>query len=521
MDMRFTMNMGYVIEKSICIGLGLLVSSAIFLGCDLNIAPTDSVTEEVYWQRVSDAETAVNAVYAEMDGRIMGLDNRTDIAFAQVGPLQPSDGTVTGYWDRYYRGVRRANDVVTNIDQIEFGDLTKLERLEAEARFLRAYFYTQLTSLWGDVPLILEPLNIDDHVGRTDREEVVDFIIDELDDIIASNSLPPSYSGSDVGRATHGAAQSLKARAALRNERWAVARDAAQAVIESGIYELYPDYEELFHYEGQNSSEVIFDRQYADDGDNYNAFGLSAASLGGGSGVEPIHNIYLKYRLDDGEYDITDFDDREEAYENLDPRWGYSVFYTGQPIGNSIYDSSPTSSTPDRVNDTETATELGYNLKKYIDYEDDAESPSTGSINMIHIRYADVLLMYAEAKIQLNEIDQSVYDAINEVRQRPTVELDPIDESTHPDAEALMEYIMDERAREFAFEGLRLFDIMRWGIGEEVTGPVLGAHFERDGEVYLQDVGYTRTFSDHHHLWPIPQSEVNSNSEITENNPGY
>jgi starch-binding outer membrane protein, SusD/RagB family len=128
------------------------------------------------------------------------------------------------------------------------------------------------------------------------------------------------------------------------------------------------------------------------------------------------------------------------------------VFYTGQPIGDNIYDSSPNSGTPDQVGVTETTTELGYNLKKYIDYENDSSSPSTGSINMIHIRYADVLLMYAEAKVMLNEIDQSVYDAINEVRQRPTVEVYTIDETSHPDAESLMQFIMDERARELALK---------------------------------------------------------------------
>ncbi|MEX2639533.1 MAG: RagB/SusD family nutrient uptake outer membrane protein [Balneolales bacterium] len=502
-----------------------LMMCAVLVGCDsgLDIAPTGSVTEDSYWGRDSDARLAVNAVYAEMDGRTMGLDNRTDIGYAQLGPLVASDGTVEGNWNRYYRGIRKANDVVTNIGQVEIGDPDLLERLEAEARFLRAYYYTQLTSLWGDVPLILEPLNINDHTPRTARDQIVDFIIDELDAIIDNQTLPVTYSGDNVGRATHGAAQSLKARVALRNERWGPARDAALDVMESDVYELYPDYVKLFHYEGQNSSEVIFDRQYATNGSNYNAFGLSASSIGGGSGIEPIHNLYLKYRLDETEYDITSFNDPSEAYDNLDPRWAHTVFYTGQPIGDGdIYDSSPTSSTPDRVNRFETTTELGYNLKKYIDYENDIESPSTGSINMIHIRYADVLLMYAEAKVQLDEIDATVYSAINEVRERPTVDLDPITEITHPDGEALMDYLMDERAREFAFEGLRLFDVHRWGIGDEVAGPVPGAHYQREnGEIYLQSVGYTRTFNDYHHLWPIPQEEVNSNSAINDNNPGY
>lgn len=527
--------MNIIMKKFII--FSLIICTVVLFGCDdgLVLSPTGSVTEEVYWERDSDAVLAVNAVYGELDDLTMvkQLDSVTDLAFrALTGPgtlydvgqgnIVPANDAINGIWNRYYRGVRKANDVITNIGSVEMGDEALLERVEAEARFLRAYFYTQLTSLWGDVPLILEPIEINEHVGRTNREEIVDFIIDELNTIIAANSLPMSYEGSNVGRATHGAAQSLKARVALRNERWEIARDAAQDVIESGVYQLYPDYEELFRYDGQNSSEVIFDRQYSAAGQNYNAFTYSASSLGGNSTVEPIHRLYLKYRLDEDEYDITAFNDPSEAYENLDPRWDYTVFYTGQPIGNSTYDSRPSSSTADRVNSTETATEHGYNMKKWIDYANDSGNPSNGSINMILIRYADVLLMYAEAKIQLGEIDQSVYDAINEVRERPSVELDPISAVTHPDADALMNYMMDERAREFAFEGLRLFDMNRWQIGEEKTGLVQGAHFINSaGEVYLQNVNFTRSFSEHHYLWPIPQPEVNSNSAINENNPGY
>src|SRR5690606_28922085 len=120
----------------------------------------------------------------------------------------------------------------------------------------------------------LEPLEINDHRSRNEKGEVVDFIISELDMIISSNSLPLSYS-SEIGRATHGAALALKARVAIRNGRFEMARDAAQQVMDLGVYALYPHYGELFQYAGQNSSEVIFDRQYAVGGDTYNGFSYS------------------------------------------------------------------------------------------------------------------------------------------------------------------------------------------------------------------------------------------------------
>ncbi len=517
-------------KKSIFFTLGILVSMTVFFGCEdgLDILPTGAVSEEIFWQRASDADAALMAAYAELDDLTMvkQLDGVTDIAYragsgpgtlhdVTAGNIVASNSAITGIWNRYYRGIRKANDVIANVGTVQIGDPDVLNRIEAEARFLRAYYYTQLTSLWGDVPLITEPIPITEHVGRTARNDVVNFVIQELDGIINSGSLSPGYSSNNVGRATLGAAHALKARIALRNSNWTVARDAALAVIDMGIYELYPNYGNLFMYEGQNSQEVIFDRQYETGGNTYNAFAYSASSIGGNSIVEPIHKLYQKYEFNGPQ-------NPDDPYENIDPRWDFTVFYTGQPIGNSTYDSRPSSSTADRVNSTEASTQHGYNLKKWVDYENDSGNPSDGSINMILIRYADVLLMYAEAKIELGELDQSVYDAINEVRGRPSVEMPPIGDNLTQ--EELREIVRNERVVELAFEGLRLYDMNRWEIGEEKVGQVFGAHFinPETGEFYLQSIGFTRSFNPNRdYLWPIPQSEVNSNSAITQNNPGY
>jgi starch-binding outer membrane protein, SusD/RagB family len=522
-------------KKFMYVNLGLLLSLAVFIGCDdgLVFSPAGSVTQDIYWQRASDAETAVNAAYAELDDltMVLQLDGVTDIAYragsgpgtlhdVTAGNIVASNSAITGIWNRYWRGVRKANDVVVNIGQVEQGDPSLLNRVEAEARFLRAYFYTQLTTLWGDVPFILEPLEINEHVGRTSKDEIVNFIIDELDEIINSNALPQSYSGNNIGRATHGAALALKARVALRNEMWAAARDAAQEVMNLGVYELYPDYQGLFQREGQNSPEIIFDRQYTEGGNTYNAFAYSASSIGGNSIVEPIHKFYQKFEFDGPQ-------NPDDPYENIDPRWDYTVYYSGQPIagGSRIYDSTPNqihgTNTADRVNSTEASTQHGYNLKKWVDYEAYSGNPSNGSTNMILIRYADVLLMYAEAKVELDDIDQTVYDALNEIRNRPTVEMPEI-EGPHTQAE-LREIVRNERVVELGFEGLRLYDMNRWNIGEEKQGEVFGAHFRNEsGEWYLQSIGFTRQFNPNRdYLWPIPNSEMNANDEITQNNPGY
>ncbi len=508
------------------IGMAYLLLAMV--GCDqgLDLVPPGEVSELIYWQQEKDARLAVNGIYVELDGQLMvkELDAVTDIGFrapsgpgslhdVSMGSFDPVNAAIGSQWDRYYRGVQRANNVLTNIGRIEQGDPELLSRYEAEARFLRAFFYTQLSSLWGDVPLIVEPLDVTGQVGRTSKEDVVDFVIAELDQIIQGNQLPLSYS-QDIGRATMGAALALKARVAYRNERYAVARDAAKAVMDLGIYELYPNYEELFHYAGQNSSEVIFDRQYTVGGDTYNAFSFSAASIGGGSVVEPTHNLFLKYGYKGPQ-------NPNDPFENIDPRWSYTSYYTDQPIGSSTFNSLPDSPTPDRVRSTEFSTVHGYNLKKWVDYEADRSNPNTGSINMILIRYADVLLMYAESKIELNEIDESVYEAINSVRQRPTVEMPPI--TAGKTQEELRSIIRDERAVELAFEGLRLFDMNRWRIGEDKIGTVEGLYYlnETTGQWETITSGLNRNFrSDRDYLWPIPQNEIEINDEITQN-PNY
>ncbi|MDF9799418.1 hypothetical protein OKW21_004681 [Catalinimonas alkaloidigena] len=510
----------------------LFFAACLLMGCEdgfdtgLDLQPTGAVSEDIFWNDESDARLAVNAIYNELDNTqmVIELDGITDIGFrsasnvptfndVRLGEIDPSNGTITNIWNRYYRGIRKANDAILNIGLLEDGDAEELARLEAEARFLRAYYYTQLTSLWGDVPLILEPLEINDQRPANDKAEIVDFIIEELDDIINANALPLSYSEGNIGRATHGAALTLKARVALRNDMYDMVVDATTAVMDLGIYALYPHYGELFQFSGQNSQEVIFDRQYAVGGSTYNAFGYSAASIGGGSAVEPMHGLFEKYEYNGPV-------NPDNPFENIDPRWDFTAYYTGEPIGNSTFNSWPSSNTPDRISSTEFSTIYGYNLKKWIDYETYAANPDIGSINMILMRYADVLLMYAEAKIELGDIDASVYDAINQIRQRPTVEMPAI--TPGKSQEELREIVRNERAVELAFEGLRIYDINRWQIGEVKAGLLQGMYYinESSGEWEILDLGVQANFEERDYLWPIPQSEMDIN-DVLEQNTGY
>lgn len=490
----------------------------------LDKIPTGSVSELIFWQTENDAYLAVNAAYRELDGYyFVELESTTDLAMhspssaqwmydVAVGTIDPTNYSIRDFWRRYWIGVRKANDPINNIDRIQTGDPALLARLKAEARFLRAYYYTMLTSFWGDVPLVTAPLVIQDKVSRTSKSEVVDFIISELDAI--TNTLPVSYSSANVGRATRGAALALKARVALYNGRYAAARDAAKAVMDLGIYDLYPNYEKLFWYEGMNSKEVVFSRQYAVGYEYANYASFASPSLGGGTNIDPLRGYLLKHEYKGPK-------DPENEYANLDPRFGYTVFYPGSvlPTG-EIYDSRPSSTTADRIAASEFATNYGFNLKKGLDWARDGNNPAQSTKSFILIRYADVLLMYAEAKIELNELDDSVYDAINRVRTRPTVEMPAI---TKGKSQAeLRQILRNERTVELAFEGLRLFDMNRWQLGSLKGVLAEGIRYKNDaGQWVVFNRNLVRGFrADRDYVWPIPQEEIEVNPNIGQN-PNY
>ncbi len=521
--------------KNYIYAICLLIFTPILISCEdsLEFFPTDSISEAVFWKQEKDAIFAVNAIYRELDDvkMVIRLDGITDIGYVRngwyslyrlgMGTHDALDADAEGVWNSYFVGIRRANDVLNNIDKIKNANPDLIKRLKGEAKFLRAYYYTNLTSLWGDVPLILKPLRIDEFVARNNKKEVVDFIIAELDEIISSDMLPKSYSGDDIGRATIGAALALKARVCIRNERWQEAAEASRSVIDLGIYELHPSYGDLFKYAGTNSNEIIFSKQFAKGSAVYNAFEWGPYSIGGNSSVEPIRKLFTKYEYS-GPKDSIDF------YKNIDPRWGFTVYYPGSIIGvknggQMIYNSYPhaNNTSLDKILTRDFTTSHGWNVRKYIDYESDVNNPNQGSIDLILIRFADVLLMYAESKIELNQIDQSVYDAINAVRTRPTVELPEI--QTGKSQAQLREIVRNERCVELAFEGLRLYDLNRWKIGNEKAGLVEGFdYFDEDKKQYLVwNINVSRTFNpDRDYLWPIPQREIDLNKLMSQN-PGY
>lgn len=524
-----------------------------FCGCEkdlLETFPRNELQDENFWNSETDVISAVNAMYAFLPGYSeVEWDRFTDIATTnspasamiqiEMGEHNASTALFASKWNGGYSAIRAANYFLENVDkvleEVPTMDEEKLNRFKAEVRFVRAFFYVRLTILFGDVPLVTKTLDEEEARAQTRnaQDEIWDFVDAEFTEI--ANYLPESYGGEDIGRITKGAALAMNARAMLYAGRWEQAATSAKSVIDLNVYSLDPNYGELFGYAGQNNSGVILDRQYASDVASHNFFNQSApVSLNGDVGISPTRILVEAYETENG---LSIFEDPDfnplNPYQNRDPRLDYTLFIPtfsddvpGEVLfNNNNYDPRPGSGTGDEVEVDFFRTKTGFSMNKYIN-EQDKDDRSNGGVNFILIRYADVLLMYAEAKIEAGQVDDSVFEAVNQVRER--VGMPSIVSGSVNDAQ-LLEAVRHERLVELALEGLRFFDLRRWRTAEDImNGPIEGMYYIPIGEQTesaniktLRYSGTIRSFNpDRDYLFPIPQQEILLLPNI-EQNAGY
>ena len=546
-------------QLAVALTLGLAVATA---ACDdefLTTLPQDEISDVIFWQTERDFNMAVTAVYRSvLDTDQFFIEGTTDHLYSKkdwtvnhayaMGHQDATSGWSSDIWGRLYEGISRANEVLTRLETSD-ADLPAEFRtqIEAQARFLRGYFYHELLWLYGGVPIYRSVPTIEEarEASRATREEVFSLVVEDLR--AAADGLPVSWSASEYGRATKGAALAYIARASLyeashqeyregnaarANELYRMAADAAQEVMDLEVYDLYPNYRNLFTYAGEGSAEVIFDYQHVQGVNGWSAFGWFAPhSLGGVVDIHPTRALVDEYRMTDGMtieesplYDPSPpvIEGGEVVslgmYANRDPRLYATVIHPGAEFNGAVFNPYPESPTADRLDRSNfNNTETGFVMKKYVDPEDITERNNSG-INIIKMRYADVLLMYAEAKIELGEWnDPAVEAALNEIRDRvdmPDVEL--------TSQEQAIELVRNERAVELGTEGMRLADIRRWGIAEDVMpGQPAGMDIWEDGDIVTVFGTWQRSFSaPRDYLWPIPVGERDLNDNLAQN-PGY
>ncbi|PWS26660.1 RagB/SusD family nutrient uptake outer membrane protein [Pedobacter yonginense] len=512
-----------------------------------------------------------------------GSDQEDLMALGDNGPFVNGNGIPTSAWSNAYTLISRANSFLEGIKAGQAATpAAAYNRMRAEALVLRAWSYYHLMAWFGDVPFITAPLAPSDYETQTRvaKATIADRLYADLDE--AWNNLPAQ---NDRGRVNKGVAYGLKAKIAMLTKNYTLAAAASKAVIDANIYSLNPNFMNLFSLAGQNANagnEILFMTQLPSDNANplsYLQIGLLPRQVLGTSGNNyPTQALIDKFECTDGKrIDQSPIYDPANPSRNRDKRLGWTIFMPGdemnvatganvslpyqnpvQRIQYNIYTDvviryNWTTNTfvnvagnPDYVSSSNSVWQfgstgsvggVGYCWRKYID---PAQNAFAGKSGYILMRYADILLTYAEAKIELNQIDGTVSSAINLVRTRAgQPALSAISQDSY------RQLVRRERGVEFAMEGIRYIDLIRWGIyNEAVNGPIVGAaKIPTDvpaiptftaGTKDLNDIpdytasaakrissrNQTRLTTPKHTLWPIPQGEIDKNQNLTQN-PGW
>lgn len=536
--------------------LSLLVTA--LLSCrKLDQPITREFTETAFWRDEQDALDALAACYENMfaDEYFFTNESLSDNAYYKdqenygavgkigSGSFDASNGRITGEWSYHFTCIRKCNIVEGNIDRVSGMNETLKNRILAEARFIRAYAYFQLITWYSDVPFFTNLITIDEArtISRTDKNTILKFVLDELNAIqtnLPVNSYsggPGNYEEKDKGRITRGAAIALRARVNLYNGAWQEVVNDCEKLInktENGAYSLLPDYRSIFSVSREYSSEVIFDLQYG-GGRTYGIQRFFLPQTVGllRSNLVPTQDLVDDYIMLNGKSirEAGSGYNENDPYTDRDPRFEATILHHGSKI--TDFDgreqtilTQPGSNPPTNTVDDQGASSTGYYFYKY--YDPTAANYASG-LNLILIRYAEVLLMYAEAKNELGQMNATVWDqTIGALRTRAKfTAAGALAFNGSLSQAALREVIRRERRSELAFEGLRIFDIRRWKIADQVLNrPVRGIKvssgaFNKDPNGYI--IVERRTFVDpKHYLWPVPVFERDQNKNLSQN-PGW
>ena len=490
----------------------LIIVALSFSGCMedyLEEEAFNDFTEANFYTSDDDFVFIVNGVYEPLDGVQSDLvfQNSWYSAVGSAADFNNFDefdnvqlpSMVSGIWNDMYTGITRSNSALERMSEYQFTDMNLGTRLEAETRFLRAYYYFNLVRLYGDVPFIDEALtnfsSIDDVVNasavpRTSTETIYQAIISDLQFAAANLSTLEDMRGTpDMGRASQEAANTVLGLVYLTRGDYADAETTLLQVEGSSGLELTPDYSCVT---GSNTIEAIFEIQFAGESASSRQALANAIVPKGAPGIspeEPTGNIYAELRF-------------FHSFDTADAR--YKAFFR------TSYEDDGT------VNWWQFAEPMPH-FKKYEDPDDD-----TSPINQPLFRYADLLLMIAEAKVQNGKPVSEAEPYINQVRNRAGIP----DITTGLTPEQFMDSLFVERNKELCLEGHEFFDAKRFGkLISEVQASV---QYNEDFKSMYPDTAVLATpraadvnIDETNLLWPLPTNTLERNDAINENNPGY
>ena len=478
--------------------LSTYIALAVLLtaGCSkefLDKTPPDRLPEEGFINSDARALAVVNAAYIPLtSNNLFGNDNislrlfdppagdviLTAAISGQVFnrfAFSADDPHLMAFYSGLYEGVYRSNVVIERVPPVEMDETLKA-RYVGEAKFLRALYYFYLVSNWGDVPLFTKPFEKpeDALVAKSPMADIYAVMISDLNDAI--NSLPVSYGANDLGRATQGAAKSLLGKTYLYMKDYENAEKYLGEVIASGTYGLMENFDHIINRNYENNKESIFEIQFA------------SAAAGATWNVSDAREYHNWPQVNGGSSELSPTQSIVDEFEPGDPRLDFSLFhYEGQPFAPELTTSQLNLDTYKK-----SWSPTGYNIRK-------GQVPvlfiNARGTNFPLIRYADVLLMYAEAANELNMRDEA-RNAVNQVRQRPSVNMPELTVAQTDTKEKMFDAIVHERRVELAFEQHRFSDLKRWELADEE----------------LAYLGYTAR----HRYFPLPQLELDVNPNLVQ-----
>lgn len=549
--------------------------------CDnLDLNPLSEGSSENWYSNETEIEMAVKDLYRDNFWPLDNEDKTDNFVYRETtskilsGTFNGQESDVTTLWSNQYKAIARANTILANMEEAKSLGISdaKLEQFEAEALFARASMYARLVSYFGDIIYVTEVIGMDEAftIGRTPKSEIIPKIYEDYDK--AAAILPVKYSGTSSQRATKGAALALKARFALYMGDWETAAEAAKKCMELDVYKLYPDFGKLFLSTTKNAEESIFLLPRSIENKvtlgNWTVMNELPRNTGGWGAFAPSWDLLAAFTCTDGlPIDESPLFDPHNPFNNRDPRCTATIVefgtrhvgfeYNPHPDAVEVmnYNTGKMQKNNDARVNAQFASFNGLLWKKRID-ETWLQNGLDTDPDKVIIRYADVLLMYAEAKIELGQIDESVLNAINQVRAR-AYGVDVADTGQYPavtttDQSRLRNIIRVERRVEFANEGLRYMDLVRWKLASKaLTRPNYGMLYpvsllrekvvdkglwfwpsipdiDEDGIAdfsAMEKAGLIaplspRLWNDRQYLWPIPTKEILINENIKQN-PGY
>lgn len=534
-----------------------LIGLVSFSSCaEMEYPPSDRYTDDNYWTSLTKAQWLVNQAYNQLysAGKMIEDERLGDNLYVDRGInlneqiirngfATPALGLFRSEWNRLYKGIKTCHIFLEKSPLVELksaNEEKEMARMRAEMRYIRADHFFRLTNLYGDVPFFTEDISqaAAKTVSRSSSETVIAFIHQELDEIMEILPSKNELQTAEKGKITRGTACMLQARVYLYKNDWANVEKYTRRLIEEqgkyGQYSLFPTYDGLFLPRNEYNDEIIMDYAYVPTLKTWdNTRDMAPMSVGAReTSTAPLQSLADSYITLKGLSISKDPDyDEDNPYLNRDPRMSHTIVYdnylwyelTGWGQEGTIIKIRPGSGTVDECDPTggKNNTPTGYYTRKWYDNE---QGPNFASgLNIITMRYADVLLMYAEAMMEQGKMTEDIWDkTIRPIRQRAGFTAETaLNFPTDGNQANLREIIRNERRSELALEGLRWWDIKRWKKGKEyLDGWVYGAKFVNGGRDYIR-LSEWKFDEGRDYLWAVPQQEIDMNQNLKPNNPNY